>query len=96
MSAGGVVVNVLDCDVVESEFKFHSRYYVRFRFVTFMTSVKASVAAKLGKILRYQNIAKLLTHLNVYSWVNDANCSECKKTPLEANTGTIIIQFLNR
>ena len=30
-SPHGVIANVLDCDIIGSEFKHHSRYYVHFR-----------------------------------------------------------------
>ena len=35
MSLRGVVANILDCDIVVSEFELKSRYYVHFRFDTF-------------------------------------------------------------
>ena len=35
-----VVANVLDCDIVVSEFKLQSRYYVHFRTYTFREGKK--------------------------------------------------------
>ena len=39
----GIVVNVLDCDIVISEFEFHSRYYVHHRTNTLKKGMKAFI-----------------------------------------------------
>ena len=41
-NSGGVVANVLDCDIVVNGFKLQSRYYVHFWFNTLRKSMKLS------------------------------------------------------
>ena len=50
-SPRGVVDNVLDCEIILSEFELHSRYYVHFWANTLGNNVNSYISLALGKIL---------------------------------------------
>ena len=69
----GVMVNVLECDIVVSEFKLLSHYYVQFWINTLGKSIEASIiparyelnnatTVLQGRLLEFSYLRKLICH----------------------------------